>query len=164
MMVHYSRIFVLPLLSVVAVCYAEYDESVCGPLDRTLYDTLRMTLTNLYDVLQYLFPSNQVSMCGYLQAFPVVEYTVQFIMLSNARLSLVLRCDWLDALRTGIARALKQFVLLHFSPMSKAQTAEETIELNPEFSFDLSGDPYNDFLNDHLDVQDLVKKGSKPVC
>ncbi|KAI0724541.1 P-loop containing nucleoside triphosphate hydrolase protein [Cerioporus squamosus] len=46
--------------------------------------------------------------------------------------------------------------------MSKTQTAEEAIELNPEFSFDLSGDPYNDFLNDHLDVQDLVKKGSKP--
>ncbi|RPD82565.1 DEAD-domain-containing protein [Lentinus tigrinus ALCF2SS1-7] len=46
--------------------------------------------------------------------------------------------------------------------MSKTQSAEEAIELNPEFSFDLSGDPYNDFLNDHLDVQDLVKKGSKP--
>lgn len=48
--------------------------------------------------------------------------------------------------------------------MSKTQTAEEAIELDPAFSFDLSGDPYNDFLNDHLDVQDLVKKGSKPVC
>lgn len=47
--------------------------------------------------------------------------------------------------------------------MSKTQTAEEAVELNPDFSFDLSGDPYNDFLNDHLDVQDLVKKGSKPV-
>ncbi|KAM5535451.1 hypothetical protein V8D89_010973 [Ganoderma adspersum] len=46
--------------------------------------------------------------------------------------------------------------------MSKTQTAEEAVELNPDFSFDLSGDPYNDFLNDHLDVQDLVKKGSKP--
>ncbi|RDX55875.1 DEAD-domain-containing protein [Lentinus brumalis] len=46
--------------------------------------------------------------------------------------------------------------------MSKTQTAEEAIELDPAFSFDLSGDPYNDFLNDHLDVQDLVKKGSKP--
>ena len=50
------------------------------------------------------------------------------------------------------------------SPMSKPQAAEEAVELNPEFSFDLAGDPYNDFLDDHLDVQDLVKKGSKPVC
>ncbi|PIL31978.1 transporter [Ganoderma sinense ZZ0214-1] len=46
--------------------------------------------------------------------------------------------------------------------MSKTQTAEEAVELNPDFSFDLSGDPFNDFLNDHLDVQDLVKKGTKP--
>ena len=54
--------------------------------------------------------------------------------------------------------------VLHIrASMSKTQTAEEAVELNPEFSFDLSGDPYNDFLNDHLDVQDLVKKGSKPV-
>ncbi|KAI0735181.1 DEAD-domain-containing protein [Earliella scabrosa] len=45
--------------------------------------------------------------------------------------------------------------------MSKPQAAEEAVELNPDFTFDLSGDPYNDFL-DHLDVQDLVKKGSKP--
>ncbi|KAI0335286.1 DEAD-domain-containing protein [Cubamyces sp. BRFM 1775] len=46
--------------------------------------------------------------------------------------------------------------------MSKAQTAEEAVELNPDFTFDLSGDPYTDFRDDHLDVQDLVKKGSKP--
>ncbi|KAI0365236.1 DEAD-domain-containing protein [Pilatotrama ljubarskyi] len=46
--------------------------------------------------------------------------------------------------------------------MSKTQTAEEAVELNPDFIFDLSGDPYADFLDDHLDVQDLVKKGSKP--
>ena len=49
------------------------------------------------------------------------------------------------------------------SPMSKPQAAEEAVELNPDFTFDLSGDLYNDFL-DHIDVQDLVKKGSKPVC
>ena len=47
--------------------------------------------------------------------------------------------------------------------MSKTQTVEEAVALNPDFSFDLSGDPYHDFLNDHLDVQDLVKQGSKPV-
>ncbi|KAI9063051.1 DEAD-domain-containing protein [Trametes sanguinea] len=46
--------------------------------------------------------------------------------------------------------------------MSKTQTTEEAVELNPDFTFDLSGDPYADFLDDHLDVQDLVKKGSKP--
>ncbi|KAL7285300.1 hypothetical protein ACG7TL_000395 [Trametes sanguinea] len=46
--------------------------------------------------------------------------------------------------------------------MSKTQTAEEAVELNPDFTFDLSGDPYADFLDDHIDVQDLVKKGSKP--
>ncbi|KAI0361642.1 DEAD-domain-containing protein [Trametes cingulata] len=46
--------------------------------------------------------------------------------------------------------------------MSKTQTAEEAVELNPDFTFDLSGDPYTDFLDDHIDVQDLVKKGSKP--
>lgn len=48
--------------------------------------------------------------------------------------------------------------------MAKAPTAEEAVELNPEFTFDLSGDPYSEFLDEHLDVQDLVKKGSKPVC
>lgn len=48
--------------------------------------------------------------------------------------------------------------------MAKAPTAEEAVELNPEFTFDLSGDPYTEFLDEHLDVQDLVKKGSKPVC
>lgn len=47
--------------------------------------------------------------------------------------------------------------------MAKAPTAEEAVELNPEFTFDLSGDPYSEFLDEHLDVQDLVKKGSKPV-
>ncbi|KAH9898412.1 DEAD-domain-containing protein [Cubamyces lactineus] len=46
--------------------------------------------------------------------------------------------------------------------MSKTQTAEEAVELNPDFTFDLSGDPYTDFRDEHLDVQDLVKKGSKP--
>ncbi len=48
--------------------------------------------------------------------------------------------------------------------MAKAPSAEEAVELNPEFTFDLSGDPYAEFLDEHLDVQDLVKKGSKPVC
>ncbi|KAI8995616.1 DEAD-domain-containing protein [Trametes punicea] len=46
--------------------------------------------------------------------------------------------------------------------MSKTHTAEEAVELNPEFTFDLSGDPYTEVLDGHLDVQDLVRKGSKP--
>ena len=46
---------------------------------------------------------------------------------------------------------------------SKTKDVVEDAQLDPNFVFDLSGDPYNDFLNDHLDVQDLVKKGSKPV-
>ncbi|PCH33623.1 DEAD-domain-containing protein [Wolfiporia cocos MD-104 SS10] len=36
-------------------------------------------------------------------------------------------------------------------------------QLNPDFVFDLSGDPYADFLEDRLDVEDLVKSGSKPA-
>ncbi len=57
------------------------------------------------------------------------------------------------------------FCSLHTCPpMSNPQAVEEVVELNPEFSFDLSGDPYHDFLDAHLDVQDLVKIGSKPVC
>ncbi len=70
--------------------------------------------------------------------------------------------DWLgipDRTSNGRVNYLSS---LH-AAMSKTQTAEEAVELNPDFSFDLSGDPYNDFLDDHLDVQDLVKKGSKPV-
>ncbi|OBZ78997.1 ATP-dependent RNA helicase DRS1 [Grifola frondosa] len=38
----------------------------------------------------------------------------------------------------------------------------EDAELNPDFTFDASGDPYVDLLDDHLDVEDLVRKGSKP--
>lgn len=39
----------------------------------------------------------------------------------------------------------------------------EDAQLDPDFVFDLTGDPYSDLLDGHLDVQDLVKKGSKPV-
>ncbi|KAH9944396.1 DEAD-domain-containing protein [Epithele typhae] len=46
--------------------------------------------------------------------------------------------------------------------MSKTQVTEEAVELNPEFTFDVTGDIYSAFLDEHLDVQDLVKKGSKP--
>lgn len=40
---------------------------------------------------------------------------------------------------------------------------DEDAQLDPNFVFDLSGDPYNDFLDSRTDVGDLVKKGSKPV-
>ncbi|EMD42037.1 hypothetical protein CERSUDRAFT_129370 [Gelatoporia subvermispora B] len=48
--------------------------------------------------------------------------------------------------------------------VTKSKKAPETedAQLNPEFTFDLSGDPYADLLGAPLDLQDLVKKGSKP--
>lgn len=48
---------------------------------------------------------------------------------------------------------------------SKKQKAagDDDAQLDPDFVFDLSGDPYNDLLDSRLDVGDLVKKGSKPV-
>jgi ATP-dependent RNA helicase DDX27 len=45
---------------------------------------------------------------------------------------------------------------------SNAPDAEDAL-LNPEFSFDLSGDPYVDLLTGSSEAADLVKSGSKPV-
>ena len=42
-------------------------------------------------------------------------------------------------------------------------TAGEDAQLNPDFVFDLSEDPYTAFLGEPSNLQDLVKKGSKPV-
>ena len=39
----------------------------------------------------------------------------------------------------------------------------DEVQLDPEFVFDLSGDPYQDPADEFHDVDDLVKKGSKPV-
>lgn len=39
----------------------------------------------------------------------------------------------------------------------------EAEDLNPEFIFDVSGDPYVDIPDDHIELVDSVKKGSKPV-
>lgn len=35
--------------------------------------------------------------------------------------------------------------------------------LNPDFVFDVSGDPYTDIVGDHANLVDFVKKGTKPV-
>lgn len=43
---------------------------------------------------------------------------------------------------------------------SKAKDIAEEAQLNPDFIFDLSGDPYDEFLGES-NVQDYVKKGSK---
>ncbi|CCM01972.1 uncharacterized protein FIBRA_04045 [Fibroporia radiculosa] len=44
---------------------------------------------------------------------------------------------------------------------SQSSNAEDAL-LNPDFIFDVSGDPYTDFIDDHVDLKDLVKSGSKP--
>ncbi|KAI0348024.1 DEAD-domain-containing protein [Trametopsis cervina] len=46
-------------------------------------------------------------------------------------------------------------------PKNKDPVAEDA-QLNPDFVFDLSGDPYADLLGDASGPQDYVKKGSKP--
>jgi hypothetical protein len=45
---------------------------------------------------------------------------------------------------------------------SNSQAVDDA-HLNPEFSFDPSGDAYTDLLNHRNDLRDLVKTGSKPV-
>jgi ATP-dependent RNA helicase DDX27 len=46
---------------------------------------------------------------------------------------------------------------------AKKQRSDKAIGLNPEFIFDLTGDTYQDVLNEHAALQDVVKSGSKPV-
>ncbi|KZT74641.1 DEAD-domain-containing protein [Daedalea quercina L-15889] len=48
------------------------------------------------------------------------------------------------------------------SKARKSAPTGEDAQLNPDFVFDLTGDPYNELLEDSLDVDDLVKSGSKP--
>ncbi|KAI0814942.1 P-loop containing nucleoside triphosphate hydrolase protein [Irpex lacteus] len=45
---------------------------------------------------------------------------------------------------------------------AKTKEAAEDAQLNPDFVFDLSGDPYADLLGDTTEPQDYVKKGSRP--
>lgn len=49
------------------------------------------------------------------------------------------------------------------SKAGKSTVPPEDAQLNPDFVFDLTGDPYNDLLGGSVDVEDLVKSGSKPV-
>jgi ATP-dependent RNA helicase DDX27 len=44
------------------------------------------------------------------------------------------------------------------------QRLDKATGLNPEFVFDLTGDTYQDVLNEHAALEDIVKSGSKPVC
>jgi ATP-dependent RNA helicase DDX27 len=47
--------------------------------------------------------------------------------------------------------------------ISKDKEVVDDAQLNPDFVFDLSGDPYGDLLGDTSGPQDYVTKGSKPV-
>lgn len=47
--------------------------------------------------------------------------------------------------------------------LSKHDQSNE-VKLDPEFIFDLSGDPYIDLTDHTMGLHDLVKTGSKPVC
>ena len=47
--------------------------------------------------------------------------------------------------------------------VSKAKDATEEAQLNPDFTFDVSADPYADFLDEASRVDDTVEEGSKPV-
>ena len=46
---------------------------------------------------------------------------------------------------------------------SKTKDVVEDAQLDPNFVFDLSGDPYAELLGDTSGPQDSVKQGSKPV-
>lgn len=50
------------------------------------------------------------------------------------------------------------------SKSSKKLEPADDAKLDPDFVFDLAGDPYIDLTNQNLGVNDLVKTGSKPVC
>lgn len=46
---------------------------------------------------------------------------------------------------------------------SKNEPTLDDAKLDPDFVFDLAGDPYSEFMNKSLGIEDLVKMGSKPV-
>jgi hypothetical protein len=43
------------------------------------------------------------------------------------------------------------------------QRSDKATALNPEFIFDLTGDTYQDVVNEHAALEDVIKTGSKPV-
>lgn len=45
----------------------------------------------------------------------------------------------------------------------KKGLSDEQAALNPDFTFDITGDPYADVLAEHATLNDIVKTGSKPV-
>lgn len=45
----------------------------------------------------------------------------------------------------------------------KQKVVDDDAQLNPNFTFDVSGDPYSDLLDGPDTVKDLVKSGTKPV-
>lgn len=45
----------------------------------------------------------------------------------------------------------------------KLLEAEEAL-LDPDFTFDATGDLYDDILDGRSSLQDLVKQGTRPVC
>jgi ATP-dependent RNA helicase DDX27 len=46
---------------------------------------------------------------------------------------------------------------------TKTKDVAEDAQLNPDFVFDLSGDPYSDLLSSSSNLEDYVKKGTKAV-
>ncbi|KAF7791845.1 hypothetical protein EIP86_002869 [Pleurotus ostreatoroseus] len=44
-----------------------------------------------------------------------------------------------------------------------SKSKDDEAQLNPDFTFDLQGDPYAEFLDASSNVEDLVKTGSKPA-
>ena len=45
---------------------------------------------------------------------------------------------------------------------SKNEPVDDS-KLDPDFVFDLAGDPYSEIINKPLKIEDIVKTGSKPV-
>jgi ATP-dependent RNA helicase DDX27 len=39
----------------------------------------------------------------------------------------------------------------------------DDVKLDPDFVFDLAGDPYSEIINKSLGIEDFIKTGSKPV-
>ena len=52
--------------------------------------------------------------------------------------------------------------LVHGYKANKVQDGEDA-QLNPDFTFDMSGDIYDDILGDNFDSSDVVLKGLRPV-